>query len=35
MSTIEIEDLVEAGKAASLTGTVMDEYARKGTPQTT
>lgn len=33
MSTIEIEDLVEAGRAASLTSTVIDEFARKGTPK--
>lgn len=33
MSTIEIEDLVDAGRAASLTSSVMDEFARKGTPK--
>ena len=33
MSTIEIEDLVEAGRAASLTSSVIDEFARKGTPK--
>ncbi|WP_449372410.1 IS21-like element helper ATPase IstB [Arthrobacter psychrolactophilus] len=33
MSIIEIEDLVEAGRAASLTSTVIDEFARKGTPK--
>jgi len=33
MSEIKIEDLLQAGRAASLTGTVMEEYARKGTPK--
>lgn len=33
MSIIEIEDLVEAGRGASLTSSVIDEFARKGTPK--
>ncbi|MGO3392423.1 IS21-like element helper ATPase IstB [Glutamicibacter arilaitensis] len=33
MSEIKIEDLLQAGRAASLTSTVMEEYARKGTPK--
>lgn len=33
MSVIEIDELVEAGRAASLTSSVMDEFARKGTPK--
>lgn len=33
MSGIKIEDLLQAGRAASLTSTVMEEYARKGTPK--
>ncbi|WP_198934380.1 IS21-like element helper ATPase IstB [Glutamicibacter sp. 0426] len=33
MSEIKIEDLLRAGRAASLTSTVMEEYARKGTPK--
>lgn len=33
MSSIDIDDLLEAGRAASLTSTVMEEFARKGTPK--
>lgn len=33
MSEIKIEDLLQAGRAASLTSTVMEEYAHKGTPK--
>jgi len=33
MSEIKIEDLLQAGRAASLTSTVMEEYASKGTPK--
>ena len=33
MSEIKIEDLLQAGRAASLTSTVMEEYERKGTPK--
>lgn len=33
MSTITVQDLLEAGKHASLTGSVVNEWAEKGTPK--
>lgn len=33
MSAIGVEDIVEAGRAAGLTGGVLAEWARKGTPK--
>lgn len=33
MSTITVQDLLEAGKHASLTGSVLNEWAEKGTPK--
>lgn len=33
MSAVEVQDIVEAGRAASLTGTVLEEWAAKGTPK--
>lgn len=33
MSTITVQDLLEAGKHASLTGSVLTEWAEKGTPK--
>lgn len=33
MSGAEVQDIIEAGRAASLTGTVLQEWAAKGTPR--
>jgi len=33
MSGVEVQDIIEAGRAASLTGTVLQEWAAKGTPK--
>ncbi|WP_417219634.1 ATP-binding protein [Arthrobacter sp.] len=33
MSGVEVQDIIDAGRAASLTGTVLEEWAAKGTPK--